>query len=123
LRLPAGQTILLTDTVGFIQKLPHQLITSFRATLEEVTEADLLLHVVDISHPYCEDQIKAVFIVLEELKAATKPIITVFNKTDCLKGRVSEELLKKYEPAIEVSALQGKGLEKLKNQLTNQLIN
>lgn len=117
LKLTPAKTILLTDTVGFIQDLPHQLIASFRATLEEVTEADLLLHVVDLSHPNFEDQIKAVFTVLEELKAAAKPIITVFNKTDRLNGRISEELLKKYEPAIAVSALQGKGLEELKNQL------
>ena len=117
LHLPSGQTILLTDTVGFIRNLPHQLIAAFRATLEEVTEADLLLHVVDLSHPNFEDQINAVFTVLEELDAAAKPIITVFNKMDCLNDLSPDKYLEKYQPAITISALQEKGLEELKSQL------
>jgi len=111
--LPSRKTILLTDTVGFIQKLPHQLVASFRATLEEVTEADLLLHVVDSSHPYFEDQIEAVYTVLEELKCATKPLITVFNKCDQLKIKLDDKYFEKYKPAVMVSALTGTGLDKL----------
>lgn len=118
LYLPSGSTVLLTDTVGFIQKLPHQLIAAFRATLEEVTEADLLLHVVDISHPYFEDQITAVFTVLEEIKSAAKPIITVFNKVDKLKKKVSKKLLKKHQPAVAVSALTGENLDELRGILS-----
>ncbi|MBU0671724.1 MAG: GTPase HflX [Candidatus Margulisbacteria bacterium] len=110
LQLPGEQMVLITDTVGFIQKLPHQLVAAFRATLEEVTEADLLLHVVDLSHPNFEHQISAVYAVLEELGAVTKPIITIFNKIDCLDNKVPKELLLKYQPAVAISALEGKGL-------------
>ena len=115
--LPEGKIILLTDTVGFIQKLPHQLIAAFRATLEETTEADLLLHVVDISHPYFEDQITAVYTVLEELKSVIKPIITVFNKIDKLNKKISRELIEKYHPAVAVSSLYNQGLEELQKML------
>jgi len=75
---------LLSDTVGFIRKLPHQLVESFKSTLDEVREADILLHVVDISHPCFEEQIKEVKQTLVEIGAAGKPGITVFNKTDLL---------------------------------------
>ncbi len=117
LYLPDRKIVLLTDTVGFIQKLPHQLVAAFRATLEEVTEADLLMHVVDISHPYFEDQISAVYTVLEELQAATKPMITVFNKIDRLGKKISKKILKKFHPSIAVSALYHKGLEDLQKML------
>src|SRR5882724_2045759 len=86
LRLPTNQSVLLTDTVGFIRKLPHRLVESFKATLEEVGQADLLLHVVDISHPQAGEQIKAVNAVLEEIGAAGKPTLMVFNKIDNLPG-------------------------------------
>lgn len=79
---------LLTDTVGFIRKLPTQLIESFKGTLDEVREADLLLHVVDISHPEFEDQIDAVNTILTEINASDKPTIMVFNKTDLYKNEV-----------------------------------
>jgi GTP-binding protein HflX len=117
LYLPAGGVMLLTDTVGFIQKLPHQLVAAFRATLEELTEADLLLHVVDASHPYFEDQIGAVYTVLEELDSIKKPMITVFNKIDKLGIKISKKLLKKYQPAVAVSALHGTGLDNLSEML------
>ena len=91
LDLPQKQQILLSDTVGFIKKLPHQLVAAFKATLEEVLEADLLLHVVDVSHPEAEAQIAAVNVVLEELEATDIPMFMVFNKIDSLK-RDSEEL-------------------------------
>jgi GTP-binding protein HflX len=119
--LPGGAVILLTDTVGFIQKLPHQLIAAFRATLEEVTEADLLLHVVDASHPYFEDQIDAVYNVLEELKCVTKPIITVFNKVDSLEKKFPGKLLNKYQPAVTISALHRRNLDGLYESLVKQL--
>ena len=116
--LPSKQTILLTDTVGFIQKLPHQLVAAFAATLEEVTEADLLLHIVDSSNPYFEDQINAVYTVLEELNCVTKPIITVFNKVDRLDEKIEPLLIEKYQPAISISALHKQGLEELQAEIT-----
>ena len=82
LRLPTNQNVLLTDTVGFIRKLPHGLVEAFKATLEEVVQADLLLHVVDISHPQAEEQIAAVNAVLAEIGAGEKPTLMVFNKMD-----------------------------------------
>ncbi len=109
--LPGGQVILLTDTVGFIQKLPHQLIDAFKATLEEVNEADFLLHVVDSSSPYMEDQIEAVYKVLEELGAIAKPIVTVFNKMDL--KELPKKYLKQYSPAVFISAATREGLDDL----------
>jgi GTP-binding protein HflX len=119
--LPSKGTVLLTDTVGFINDLPHQLVAAFRATLEEVTEADLLLHVVDISNPGFEHQIAAVYTVLEELKCVTKPTITIFNKIDRLDKKVSEKMFNKYSPAIAVSALHQKNLEKIGELLSQNL--
>ena len=87
LKLPTNQNVLLTDTVGFIKKLPHGLVEAFKATLEEVVQADLLLHVVDISHPQAEEQIDAVNTVLMEIGAAEKPVLMVFNKIDQLDWR------------------------------------
>ncbi|MDD4179862.1 MAG: GTPase HflX [Candidatus Margulisbacteria bacterium] len=113
LYLPSGKTILLTDTVGFIQKLPHHLVAAFQATLEEVTEADLLIHVVDAANPFHEQQISSVYQVLEELKSITKPLITVFNKTDRLEKPLSKKLLGKYKPAVAVSALKLENLNQL----------
>lgn len=113
LYLPSGQTILVTDTVGFIKKLPHQLVAAFRATLEEVNEADLLLHVVDASKPRFEEQIAAVYRVLEELGSIAKPMITVFNKIDQAEKKLVKQALKKYQPASALSALTGEGLDKL----------
>ncbi|MDD5382538.1 MAG: GTPase HflX [Candidatus Margulisbacteria bacterium] len=121
LRLSSGLNILLTDTVGFIRHLPHQLVTAFRATLEEVSEADLLLHVVDISQPDFEGQIAAVFTVLEELNCAVKPMITVFNKLDCLGKDPEKKLLEKYRPAVAISAYYGTGLDKLEELLVKSL--
>jgi GTPase len=113
LYLPSGRTILVTDTVGFIQKLPHTLVAAFRATLEEVTEADLLLHVVDSASSYFEQQIAAVYQVLEDLGGIAKPLITIFNKSDLLPAPVPKKLLSKYKPAVAVSALQRGDLDKL----------
>lgn len=82
---------LLSDTVGFIRKLPHHLVESFKSTLDEVREADLLIHVVDVSHPYFEEQIQVVESTLEELKADDKPVILVFNKMDAFTWVEKEE--------------------------------
>jgi len=109
LRLPNSKEILLTDTVGFIQNLPTMLVEAFHATLEEVTEADILIHVVDISHPNLIGQINSVYKVLEDLKAITKPMITAFNKIDRYIGD-PKVLLEKYSPAVSISALQKTGL-------------
>ena len=116
---PGGKVVLLSDTVGFIQKLPHQLVAAFRATLEEVTESDFLVHVVDASHTFFEDQIQAVYTVLEELECASKPMLTVFNKIDIIKNGMSEEILQKYKPAVAISAKNGVGLDKLEQILSS----
>ncbi|MFH1709591.1 MAG: GTPase HflX [bacterium] len=112
LKLPGNKEMLLTDTVGFIQDLPHDLIEAFQATLEEVTEADLLIHIVDISHPNFIEQISSTYKVLEELSAITKPMLTVFNKIDRYTGN-PKVLLNKYSPAVIISALKGEGMEEL----------
>ena len=121
LYLPSGRFVLLTDTVGFIQKLPHQLVSSFRATLEEVSDADLLLHVVDISAADFESQISSVYNVLEELNSITKPMLTVLNKTDQAIPEIIEAAKKKYDPACAVSALEKKGLEQLLSKVDDLL--
>lgn len=114
LELPNGKEILLTDTVGFIQNLPHDLVAAFRATLEEANEADLILHVVDSAMSMREEQMKVVLEVLQELGAHGKEMITVFNKIDlCQPGEV--ELLTSDEgPFIRLSAYEDKDLERLK---------
>ena len=115
--LPEKQEILLTDTVGFIQKLPHTLVTAFHATLEEVQEADLLLHVVDCSNANYELQIMAVLEVLKELDAADKPTLYVFNKADRIgNDAVCARMLHDRE-GIFVSAVQGEHLDDLKQRI------
>ncbi len=114
LRLPDGMEVLLTDTVGFIHKLPHQLVEAFHSTLEEVTEADILLHVVDSSSLFMDDQIEAVFRVLEEINAIKKPIITVFNKTDLRASKkVPLKVKRVLKPSVELSALKKEGVKRL----------
>jgi GTP-binding protein HflX len=111
LRLPGGDTVLLTDTVGFIQRLPTQLVAAFRATLEEVTEADILLHVIDASHPNVEEHLRAVTEVLEELEASDKPTITALNKIDLVTDPGGlEKLEQEVAHPVEISALTGDGL-------------
>ena len=109
---------LLTDTVGFIRRLPHHLVASFRATLEEISYADMLLHVVDASQISIQEQILAVEDVLEQLKVLDKPTIMVFNKMDKLQDKSDLSQIKsKYPNNIEVSALSGQGLDNLKAML------
>jgi GTPase len=121
LYLPSGRVVLLTDTVGFIQKLPHQLVAAFQATLEEVSEADLLVHVIDAAHQDHERQINSVYEVLEELHSIAKPIISVFNKADRLEKKLSKKALAKYKPAVVVSALRSEGLKELLAKIDDQL--
>ncbi|MBL9173306.1 MAG: GTPase HflX [Verrucomicrobiales bacterium] len=118
LRLPTNQNVLLSDTVGFIRKLPHGLVESFKATLEEVVEAELLLHVVDASHPHAEEQIHAVNAVLEEIGASEKPTLMVFNKVDSPAGAAgAARLMPMFAQAVAVSARTGSGLPGLMSEL------
>lgn len=110
-RLANNQEVLFSDTVGFIRNLPHHLVAAFRATLEEVIEADLLLHVVDASHPACEEQIESVEEVLRSLAADKKPAIMVMNKVDKIKEL--PVLPDRRLPWVAVSALTGEGLDRL----------
>jgi GTP-binding protein HflX len=132
---------LLTDTVGFIRKLPHSLVESFKSTLDEVREADLLVHIVDISHPDFEDQIKVVNQTLSEIKASDKPTILLFNKIDAfnyvkkddddltpvLKENLSLEDLKRtwmattHNPTLFMSALEKINLEECKSILYEEV--
>ncbi|MCG9133173.1 GTPase HflX [Candidatus Poribacteria bacterium] len=119
--LPQKQQILLSDTVGFIKKLPHQLVAAFKATLEEVAAADFLLHVVDVSHPEAEAQIAAVNTVLNELEATDIPTFMVFNKTDRLKTEEDLQILRcQYPEAFPISAQRGDGVEALMEALANR---
>ena len=115
--LPEKQEILLTDTVGFIQKLPHTLVTAFWATLEEVQEADLLLHVVDCSNENYEQQIEAVIEVLKELKAEDKPTLFVFNKADRIASPHLREQMMHDREAICISAATGENLDELQHRI------
>ncbi len=123
LKLPTNQNVLLTDTVGFIRKLPHGLVEAFKATLEEVVQADLLLHVVDVSHPQAEEQIAAVNAVLAEIGAAGKPTLMVFNKIDQLNGaqEALSRFTEKHPHAVAISAANGDGIPALLAELGTQL--
>lgn len=114
LTLPGGTVILISDTVGFIQKLPTELISAFRATLEEVAEADLLLHVIDASHPRAMDQARAVYATLKEIKADTIPVINVLNKIDRLADPDAAcASLCDLPDSVAISALTGQGIDSL----------
>jgi len=117
IKLDSQQEVLLTDTVGFIRNLPHQLISAFKSTLEEVKLADLLLHVIDISNENIEQNIKTVQGVLEELDCADKPVLCVFNKVDL----TGNELMihPEYQPSCFISAKTGYGLKQLNTLITN----
>jgi len=114
LALPGGREALLTDTVGFIRKIPHDLVAAFRATLEGIEEASLILHVVDSSHPHPSEQIAAVDEVLSGLELSTTPRLLVWNKTDLLPGQHALPLLGgRYEQSLAVSARTGQGVPEL----------
>ncbi len=115
-RLPGGREILLTDTVGFVRRLPHSLVAAFRATLEEVNEADLLVLVADAAHPNIEAHIQVVFGVLGEITADSRPTVIAFNKIDVADSSRVHQLVSGYQkhgPCVAVSALTGEGLGRL----------
>jgi GTPase len=120
--LPNKQRVLLTDTVGFLRKLPHTLIESFKATLEEVSEADLLIHIVDLSHARVDDQIEAVESVIKELDAHGKQTLIVFNKIDNLANReLIETYLRRFPGSVAISARTGENVSKLVQALQDAL--
>ncbi len=120
-KLPGGQEILLTDTVGFIQKLPAQLVAAFRATLEEILEADVIVHVVDITHPAADRQARTVMQVLEELGAGDKPVVMALNKADLLSEEALSERRAMFPDGVLISALQRWGLEELLSRIEEAL--
>jgi GTPase len=112
--LPDKKVILMTDTVGFIQKLPTQLIAAFRATLEEITEADVLLHIIDVTHPNAQEQTSAVMQTLVDIGAGHIPMIYVLNKIDALSDSAILNQFKEENPdAVAISAMNGTGLDEL----------
>jgi GTPase len=126
-QLPGGRNALLTDTVGFIQKLPTQLVAAFRATLEEIREADLLLHVLDITHPNASQQTQTVIDTLKDLGANTRPMLTVLNKVDLLDGMAEAEVgtiadeMGLPHDYVAVSALRNWGLNTLLQRIEETL--
>jgi GTP-binding protein HflX len=112
--LPGGREVLFTDTVGFIQKLPTHLIAAFRATLEEIVEADLIVHVVDIMHPNALEQAAAVETTLRSISATESPVLVALNKIDCLSDpSVISELIAEFPNSLAISARTGQGIEAL----------
>ena len=121
LTLPNKQEIILSDTVGFISKLPHQLVDAFKATLEELKQADLLIHVLDVSDDNFEDRKKTVYHVLHELEADNKRIITVNNKIDIMPNTPALNRLEhENTPCVSISAKTGKGIESLLDILNKE---
>ena len=125
LTLPNNQDILLIDTVGFIRKLPHLLVAAFRSTLEEAAFADIILHVIDASHPMAQEQSQTTLQVLKELHANTDSMIVLFNKIDKLGGDGSLANFYKhkfaYPRSLEISAIENKGIDLLKEELMDRL--
>ena len=119
LELESGQQILLTDTVGFISKLPHHLVEAFKSTLEEAVYADIILHVVDASNPAMDSQMYVVYDTLEKLGAGDKPIITAFNKIEIAGNKVLKDF--KADKTVNISALHGDGLTELKDTIEEVL--
>jgi GTP-binding protein HflX len=122
--LPNKQSILLIDTVGFIRKIPHLLVASFKSTLEEAAQADILLHLVDVSNPHAEMQAESTYDVLKELGATKHPIVTVLNKVDQVQDRLMIRRMRiKYPKIIEISALNKTGFDELLEQMTREISN
>ncbi|MBA3721175.1 MAG: GTPase HflX [Parachlamydiaceae bacterium] len=120
--LPHNQEILLVDTVGFIRKLPHLLVAAFRSTLEEAFQSDILLHLIDVSHPMAEEQAETAHEVLKELGASKTPIITVLNKIDkCDDPARVNRLRMTYPKNVTISALNHTGFEDLTNMMMKEL--
>ena len=116
LGLPGGETVLCSDTVGFVRKLPHQLVTAFHSTLETVADSDLLVHVVDSSAADPEGQMAAVRAVLVEIEAQDVPELYCFNKAD-LAPKHAERLAEAFPPSVACSAKTGEGLDRLLAQI------
>ena len=124
LTLPNNQIVLLSDTVGFLHNLPHHLIEAFKATLEEVKDADLLLHVLDISHPLAYEQNLAVFEVLKQIGVGEKIVLTALNKIDQLLDQdMADGLIQGYEEGVAISALKKENLDKLTEKISSLLLN
>jgi GTP-binding protein HflX len=121
LSLPGGEVVLLSDTVGFVRRLPHQLVEAFRSTLEEVADADLLVHVVDASSPDAETQIAAVRDVLREIGAGEVPELVALNKVDATDPDALAPLVAAHEGAVGVSAVTGEGVDKLLEAVASRL--
>jgi GTP-binding protein HflX len=120
--LPGGQSVLVTDTVGFIQKLPTMLVAAFRATLEEISEANLLLHVVDITHPNALQQAEAVHTTLKEIDGTGIPMVTALNKIDLLDDPgQAHDLENEFDCAVSVSAKKGEGIAELMSTVEQEL--
>jgi GTPase len=120
--LPNKQEILLVDTVGFIRKIPHMVVAAFKSTLEEAVHADILLHLIDVSHPKAEEQAEETTKVLEELGAADRPIITVLNKVDeCTNPSIISKLRVKYRKTVAISALKAEGLDELLDVMMKEI--
>lgn len=120
--MPNNQKVLFIDTVGFIKELPHHLVEAFKATLEEVTEADFLLHVVDASHPKAMEQAEAVYEVLKEIGAIDKPAITALNKTDKAEGKAAVERLKgQFSDPVAISATKKEGFDQLVSRIQHYI--
>jgi GTP-binding protein HflX len=121
--LPNRQRVLLTDTVGFLRKLPHTLVESFKATLEEVQEADLLIHVADLSHPRVDEQMEAVESVIKELDACGKQTVIIFNKVDRLPDRdIANAYTQRFPGSVAISARTGEGITSLVHALQDALV-
>jgi GTP-binding protein HflX len=120
-RLSSGQTVLLSDTVGFVRKLPHRLVEAFRSTLDQVKDANLLLHLVDASDPDPERQLEAVHNVLAEIEATDVPELIILNKIDQADPTVLRRLRNLHPDAVAISALTGEGLEELASALAERL--
>lgn len=119
LRLPNGEPVMLADTVGFINKIPHALIEAFKSTLQEVRTADLLLHLVDVTHPLCEEQIRVVEAVLREIGAGGTPRIAVPNKIDLCEAPVSGLVADGALEVCPISAMNGNGIDRLLGAIAN----
>ena len=120
--LPNKQQILLIDTVGFIRKIPHLLVAAFKSTLEEAVQADILIHLIDVSSPNANMQAESTFAVLKELDAAKRPMITVLNKVDLCPNRLMIDRIRfKYPKTVEISALNQTGLDRLLDLMTQEI--
>lgn len=120
--LDSATKVLMTDTVGFIRKLPHHLVASFKSTLEEITEADILLHVIDISHPQMDEHIQVVKETIADLGAGNTPTLFVFNKIDALDDRtIIKDLQTRYSPSVFISAYRGINILGFKTLLSEMI--